>query len=330
MRTNRRTLLRTLGAAALAGAAGCLADTSSAPGDSPDGTGSDDPQDLSFETHSYRANTLVVEDGIAPDATGDRYATVLTEANGADQFVSGALDDATRTFVDETDFAAQDLLVVQTYLSSISTEFGLDSVARAGTELRVSATIDEADMGAQAVTYETVLARVESGERAPETVSLGVGGGSPETYAVEAPTSVDHEAVHARHTGALYDDGLTVSGGQGPHLRVRTLTSADAFSLDGQSDVAAFVEGTDFASQAIVALEKQVPNACESLAATTVEQGRRLRVHAAVEEKESMCTQQVQISSLLVRVPAESLNGRTVAGVVTGTDGSERAVLARQ
>ncbi|WP_439026423.1 hypothetical protein [Haloarchaeobius sp. DT45] len=328
MRTNRRNFLRVLGTAAVAGAAGCLTDATTTPGDDgPDGT---EPRELSFEAHSYRVNDLVVEDGIGPDSVGERYATVFTDTTAVDQFVSGALDDATRAFVDETDFGSQDLLVVQTYLSSISTEFALETVERAGAELRVSASTEEAEMGAQAITYETVLARVESGDGAPERVALSVGGGSPETYAVETPSQVEHGSLHVHHTDALYPDGLTVSAGAGPNYRVATLTSAADFSLDGQAEAATFVSETDFSSQAIVALEKQVPNPCESLAAAGVEQGRRLRVRAAVEEKDAMCSQQVQLSTLLVRVPAEALQGRKVAAVVTGTDGSERAVLAGQ
>ncbi|WP_435363915.1 twin-arginine translocation signal domain-containing protein [Haloarchaeobius sp. DYHT-AS-18] len=327
MRTNRRNFLRALGTAAIAGAAGCLTEATTVPDDSPGGS---DPQDLSFETHSYRANDLVVVDGIGPDSVGERYATVLTDETAAKEFVSGALDDATRAFIDGTDLASEDLLVVQTYLDSISTEFTLDSVQRAGTELRVSATVDEAEMGAQAITYETVLARVESGSSTPEQVSLSVGGGSPATFAVESPEPVEHGSMHLHHTDALYQDGLTVSDGSGPQFRVRTLTSADAFTLDGQAEDAAFVENTDFSTQAILALEKQVPSPCESLAAEGVEQGRRLRLRAAVEETDAMCTQQVQLSTLLVRVPAEATTGRKVAAVVTGTDGSERAVLAGQ
>ncbi|WP_435332748.1 hypothetical protein [Haloarchaeobius sp. TZWWS8] len=325
MQTNRRTLLRTLGTVALAGAAGCLSDVSTTPGD---GSG-ETPRSVEFEAHHYRSMDLVVEDGLGPDSVGDRYATVLTGEADVNQFVSGSLDADTTAFVDETDFESHDLLVVQTYLSSISKEFSLDSVERAGADLAVSATVKTPEMGAQAVTYETVLARIPAEDTDPASVSLTVDGQSVGTFDLKAPESVSHESVHLHHTDSLYADSLAVEG-DAHEYDVKAFTSADGLSLDGHADAKVFTDETDFSSHTIVAVQTRVGSPCKSLAVQGVERGRRLRVRAAIDEKDATCAQQVQLSTALVRVPVTGLEKGEVSAVVQTADGSERAVLAKR
>ncbi|WP_435358358.1 hypothetical protein [Haloarchaeobius sp. DFWS5] len=335
MRTNRRNLLRALGSAAIVGAAGCLTDSTTTPGDGSDtdgngsGTGDGENADLDFEVHQYRATDLVVEDGLGPESTGGRYATVLSDAAATERFVSGALDDETATFVEGTDFASHELLVVQTYLDSVGKQFSLDSVTRVGAELDVQAAVKSEGMGAEQITYETVLARVPAADAATESISLSVDGESAGTFAVKAPESVDAQSVHLHHTDRLYADALDMSKSDTNAFAVKAFSAADALSLSGHAEAQAFVDETDFSSQSLVAVQTRVGSPCKSLAIRGAEQGRRLRVRAAVEEKDAVCTQQVQLSTALVRVPVTGIEDGEVSAVIETADGSERAVLAK-
>lgn len=112
--------------------AGCLGGIRDDAGDeSPRGTATPTQTEriattaLDFETVYYETTGQILDGGIGGESRSDHHATVMTTEADAELFETTALDEETATFVEETSFPGEILLVAQRNLHSISHELGL-------------------------------------------------------------------------------------------------------------------------------------------------------------------------------------------------------------
>ncbi|MEF8974872.1 MAG: hypothetical protein V5A21_01410 [Halapricum sp.] len=158
----------------------------------PSSNGSADYEATVFDTGLI--DQPLIEGGISPslNTSGDIsfYATLVTRADETDRFDWTALPDDAATFVNETDFDRDSILVVQAFPKSSVPDYRVESVTRSGDTLDVRIN-DSSEMGTDDITLETVLIRVAHDGTPPTSATVTTQNG--DTFATgDGPVTVDH------------------------------------------------------------------------------------------------------------------------------------------
>lgn len=95
-----------------------------------------------------------------------RYVTLVTSRSDVERFRFGELDAETAAFVNRTGFETSYLIVVQTFPASSHPDYRVEDLRRAGGTVRLSIN-DSSRGGTSDITVETLLVRVNHGDRTP-------------------------------------------------------------------------------------------------------------------------------------------------------------------